>query len=131
MPDFNPIKCALYTPGHNVHYIQAKVYREAKKYPATVELISTTQVRVKTRRQDQVLYNHNATELYMQALAALNGEINYAPNSHLLYILHEQASKSVKEAWLMASLSEKPMGDCKSQEEVWPVEELLTLEGED
>ena len=73
----------------------------------------------------------NPTELYIQALATLNGEINYAPGSHLLYILHKQASETVKGAWLMASLSEKSMGDCKSQEDVWPGEELIALERED
>lgn len=106
------IKCASFEPGHNVHYIQARVKAHLPRFWANVDLIGPKAVRVVTDKQDQVLFHHCAIELYMWTLIALDGEVKYSPASGLIYVHLEKRQDSGEEVWIMAYLSENELTPC-------------------
>ena len=105
-------KCGLYKPGHNTHFVQANVMRNKERFCAEVELISPVSIRVKTESQDQELYYHDAVGLFIQCLAAIDGDIKYAPESNLLYVKTTGQSEDMKGAWFLAYLSKNQLTDC-------------------
>jgi hypothetical protein len=108
------VSCESYEPGHNVHYIQAKVKAHLPRFWANVDLIGPKAVRVVTDKQDQVLFHHSAIELYMWTMVAVDGEVKYAPESKLLYIRLDQYRGVKQDVWIMAYLSEEELAPCKS-----------------
>jgi hypothetical protein len=108
------IKCASFEPGHNVHYIQAKVKAHLPRFWAHVDLIGPKAVRVLTDKQDQVLFHHSAIELYMWTLVAFDGEIKYSPESKLLYVRLDEFQGEKQDVWIMAYLSENELSPCKA-----------------
>ena len=106
------IRCGLYKPGHNTHFVQANVMRNKERFCAEVELISPISIRVKTESQDQELYYHDAVGLFIQCLAAIDGDIKYAPESNLLYVKTTGQSEDMKGAWFLAYLSKDQLTDC-------------------
>ena len=110
--------CASYEPGHNVHFIQARVKAHLPRYWAKVDLIGPNAVRVVTQKQDQVLFHHSAIELYMWTLVAHEGEIKYCPESKLLYVRLDEYRGVKQDVWIMAYLSEGELSPCKELREV-------------
>jgi hypothetical protein len=108
--------CASYEPGHNVHFIQARVKAHLPRFWAKVDLIGPKAVRVVTDRQDQVLFHHSAIELYMWTLVAHEGEIKYAPDSKLLYLRLDEFQSEKHDVWIIAYLSDKLLGPCRELE---------------
>ena len=108
------IKCASFEPGHNVHYIQAKVKAHLPRFWANVDLIGPKAVRVVTDKQDQVLFHHSAIELYMWTLVAYEGELKYSPESKLLYVRLDEFQGEKQDVWIMAYLSENELSPCKA-----------------
>jgi hypothetical protein len=106
------IKCASFEPGHNVHYIQAKVKAHLPRFWANVDLIGPKAVRVVTDKQDQVLFHHSAIELYMWTLVAYEGELKYSPESKLLYIRLDEYQGEKQDVWIMAHLAETDLTHC-------------------
>ena len=104
--------CASYEPGHNVHYIQAKVKAHLPRFWASVDLIGPKAVRVVTDKQDQLLFHHSAIELYMWTMVAVDGEIKYSPESKLLYIRLDEYQGVKQDVWIMAYLSENELAPC-------------------
>ncbi len=105
--------CASYEPGHNVHFIQARVKAHLSRFWAKVDLIGPDAVRVVTEKQDQVLFHHSAIELYMWTMVAHGGEVKYSPESGLIYI-RVDAYQGVKEdLWIMAYLSSQELSPCR------------------
>jgi hypothetical protein len=117
--------CASYEPGHNVHFIQARVKAHLPRYWAKVDLIGPKAVRVVTEKQDQVLFHHKAIELYMWTLVAHEGEIKYCPESKLLYVRLDEYRGVKQDVWIMAYLSENELSPCKT------LEALITYSLED
>lgn len=110
--------CASYEPGHNVHYIQARVKAHLPRFWAKVDLIGPNAVRVVTQKQDQVLFHHSAIELYMWTLVAHEGEIKYCPESKLLYVRLDEYRGVKQDVWIMAYLSENELSQCRDLREV-------------
>jgi hypothetical protein len=110
--------CASYEPGHNVHFIQARVKAHLPRYWAKVDLIGPKAVRVVTQKQDQVLFHHSAIELYMWTLVAHEGEIKYCPESKLLYVRLDEYRSVKQDVWIMAYLSEDELSPCKDLRDV-------------
>ena len=110
--------CASYEPGHNVHFIQARVKAHLPRFWAKVDLIGPNAVRVVTQKQDQVLFHHSAIELYMWTLVAHEGEIKYCPESKLLYVRLDEYRGVKQDVWIMAYLSEGELSPCKELREV-------------
>ena len=109
MPNNN--KCQSFRAGHNVHWIQAREKAHLPRFWAKVDLIGPKAVRVVTDRQEQVLFHHEAVELYMYTLIAHEGEIKYSPESQLLYIRIVRQDDP-GDVWLMAYLSETELTPC-------------------
>ncbi len=110
--------CASYEPGHNVHFIQARVKANLPRFWAKVYLIGPNAVRVVTDKQDQVLFHHKAIELYMWTLVAHEGEIKYCPESKLLYVRLDEYRSVKQDVWIMAYLSEDELSPCKDLRDV-------------
>jgi hypothetical protein len=110
--------CASYEPGHNVHFIQARVKAHLPRFWAKVDLIGPKAVRVVTEKQDQVLFHHKAIELYMLTLVAHEGEIKYCPESKLLYVRLDEYRGVKQDVWIMAYLSEGELSPCKDLRDV-------------
>jgi hypothetical protein len=110
--------CASYEPGHNVHFIQARVKAHLPRFWAKVDLIGPKAVRVVTDRQDQVLFHHSAIELYMWTLVAYEGDIKYCPESKLLYVRLDEYRGVKQDVWIMAYLSENELSQCRDLREV-------------
>ncbi len=106
--------CASYEPGHNVHYIQARVKAHLPRFWAKVDLIGPKAVRVVTERQDQVLFHHSAIELYMWTLVAHEGEIKYCPESNLLYVRLDEYRGVKQDVWITAHLAEGELSPCRA-----------------
>jgi hypothetical protein len=117
--------CASYEPGHNVHFIQARVKAHLPRFWAKVHLIGPNAVRVVTQKQDQVLFHHSAIELYMWTLVAHDGEVKYCPESKLLYVRLDEYRGVKQDVWIMAYLSENELSPCKT------LEALITYSLED
>ncbi len=106
--------CASYEPGHNVHFIQARVKAHLPRFWAKVDLIGPNAVRVVSEKQDQVLFHHNAIELYMWTMVAHEGEIKYCPESRLIYIRVDEYLGDKEDVWIMAYLSEGDLTPCNT-----------------
>jgi hypothetical protein len=121
--------CASYEPGHNVHFIQARVKAHLPRFWAKVDLIGPKAVRVVTDRQDQVLFHHSAIELYMWTLVAHEGEIKYCPESKLLYVRLDEYRGMKQDVWITAYLSEGELGPCRSLDQMPPysLEEMESI----
>jgi hypothetical protein len=115
MPNENN-KCQSFWTGHNAHWKKINESSHFPRFWAKVDLIGPRAVRVITDKQDQVLFHHDAVELYMYSLIALDGEIKYAPESKLLYV-HVELDKYETDAWLVFSLSEAELSKCRSGNE--------------
>jgi hypothetical protein len=78
---YDPKHCGLSTPGHKTHYVHCNVMRDKKRYQAKVDLISPYALRITRRAQAEVLYYHDAVALPMKCLTAIDGDIQYCPES--------------------------------------------------
>mgnify|MGYP005637440045 CR=1 FL=1 len=111
---YDPKRCGLYEPGHRTHFVQCNVMRDKTRYPASVELVSLYSVRVTTRAQDEVLYYHDALDLQVKCLTAVDGDIQYCPESQLLYVKTNGPEAGTKGAWFPAYLSKGELTLCDS-----------------
>ena len=106
--------CGLYKPGHKTHFVQCNVMRDKKRYPAKVDLVSPYSVHVTTGVQDEVLYYHDAVALQLTCLMAVDGDIQYSPESNLLYVKTNGPEAGSKGAWFPAYLSRDELTMCDS-----------------
>ena len=109
---YDPKHCGLYKPGHKTHYIQCNVMRDKARYPAVVELVSPYSVRVKTEVQDEILYYHDAVHLVFKCTVAVDDDIAYSPEAHLLYVKTDGPVRGTKGAWFPAYLSKGELTMC-------------------
>lgn len=115
MPNENK-KCQSFGSGHNAHWKHINESSHLTRFWAKVDLIGPRALRVITDKQDEVLFHHEAVELYMYCLLALDGEIKYAPESKLIHV-HVELEKHETDAWLVFSLSEGELTACSSKGE--------------
>ena len=125
MPNENK-KCQAFWPGHNAHWKHINESSHLTRFWAKVDLIAPRALRVITDKQDEVLFHHDAVELYMYCLVALDGEIKYSPESKLIYV-HVELEKHETDAWLVYSLSEGELSACTTESEgrVMPSSKLI------
>jgi hypothetical protein len=88
--------------------------RDKKRYQAKVELISPYSLRVTTRAQAEVLYCHDAEALQLKCLMAIDGDIQYCPESNLLYVKTNGPTGNARGAWFPAYLSREELIMCES-----------------
>jgi hypothetical protein len=113
---YDPKNCGLYKPGHKTHYVQCNVMRDKKRYQAKVDLISPCSLRVTTRAQAQVLYYHDAVALQLKCLMAIDGDIQYCPESNLLYVKTNGPTGNTRGFWFPAYLSRDELTMCESSD---------------
>jgi len=90
--------------------------RDKKRYQAKVDLISPYSLRVTTRAQAQVLFYHDAVALTMKCLMAIDGNIQYCPESNLLYVKTSGPTGNTRGSWFPAYLSKEELTMCASSD---------------
>jgi hypothetical protein len=108
----DPRHCRLYKPGHQVHYIQARVKRSAPRYAATVSYLGPDTIRVDYNGFSLTRKHHNAIALAFAALQALDQEVEFAPDAELLYIKRENPNDQHGGVWALFYLCEGELVGC-------------------
>jgi hypothetical protein len=109
---YDPRHCGLYKPGHKTHFVQCNVMRSKDRFPAEVELVSPYSVRVKTEVQDEILYYHDAVNLVLKCIVAVDEDIAYSPEAQLLYVKTNGPVRGTKGSWFPAYLSKDELTMC-------------------
>jgi hypothetical protein len=86
--------------------------RDKTRHPAKVDLVSLYSVRVTTSVQDEVLYYHDAVALQLTCVTAIDGDIQYCPQSNLLYVKTSGPKSGTKGSWFPAYLSKDELTMC-------------------
>jgi hypothetical protein len=108
----NKKRCISYAPGHNVHWIQAKVKRDEPRYDAVVEILSNTSLRLSYLDQVETFYHHNVPAIQANLDRAVLDYIKFSPTSSLLYIQTEEPDGLHKGAFALHYLSKSGFSDC-------------------
>lgn len=104
--------CTSYAPGHQVHWIQAKVKRSEPRYEARVEVLGKNKLRVSYLDQCKI-FSHHAVEQVQAALnKAVLGYIKFAPSASLLCVQTEEPNGQHYGAFSMSYLCEGELTDC-------------------
>ena len=90
--------------------------RDKKRYQAKVELISPYSLRLTARAQAEVLYYHDAVALQLKCLMAIDGDIQYCPESNLLYVKTNGPTGNTRGSWFPAYLSREELTMCESSD---------------
>jgi hypothetical protein len=86
----NSKHCISYAPGHNVHWIQARVKGQEPRYDAEVEILSDTTLQVSYSDQVEIYHHHNVPFIQQNLDNAVLSCIKFAPTASLLYIQTEE-----------------------------------------
>jgi len=87
--------------------------RDKKPYQAKVDLIFPYSLRVTARSQAEVLYYHDAVALQLKCLMAIDGDIQYCPDSNLLYVKTNGPTGNTRGSWFPAYLSREELNLCE------------------
>lgn len=86
----SPTTCASHAPGHQVHWIQAKVKRTEPRYDARVEVLTGNKLRVRYLDQSRIFSHHAVEQIQAVLDRAVLGYIKFAPTASLLYVQTEE-----------------------------------------
>lgn len=104
--------CLSYKPGHQVHWIQARVKAAVASFDAQVEVIGSTKVVVSWLSETQTFSHHNTAAI----LKALNSKVldylKFKPDANLLYVQSEEPSELHNGAFSLFHLSESDLEPC-------------------
>lgn len=107
--------CDSYKPGHQVHWIQARVMADVESFDARVEVISSTKVVVRWQSETRTFSHHNTAAI----LKALNSRVleyvNFKPDASLLYVQSEEPNELHNGAFSLFYLCESELEPCISQ----------------
>jgi hypothetical protein len=108
----NKKRCISYAPGHNVHWIQARVKDQEPRYDAEVEILSDSTLKV--GYLDQVgIFQHQNTAAIQETLSRVVLEnIKYAPTASLLYIQTEEPDGLHRGVFALHYLCEQEVTKC-------------------
>ncbi len=104
--------CTSYAPGHQVHWIQAKVKRTEPRYDATVTVISKTKLMVSYLDQTRELSHHACDQIQEVLERAVLGHIKFAPTAMLLYVQTEEPNGQHYGAFSLSYLCEGELTEC-------------------
>lgn len=123
---FSPVKpdCHSHAPGHQVHWIQARVQRSKPRHDAKVEVLSDTQIRVSWLDQSHIFTHHNTAEIQDALDARVLDYVKFAPDANLLYIQTEQANESHGGAFSVSYLCPRDLAPCFKRRHAVDVREL-------
>ncbi len=106
--------CTSYAPGHQVHWIQAKVKRTEPRYDARVEVLTGNELRVSYLDQSKI-FSHHAVEQIQAALnKAVLGYIKFAPTASLLYVQTEEPKGQHHGVFSVTYLCDGELPECQA-----------------
>jgi hypothetical protein len=88
--ELNSQRCISYAPGHNVHWIQARVKGQEPRYDAEVEILSESKIQVRYLDQVEIFHHHNSSAILEGLGRSVLDYIRFSPTSSLLYIQTEK-----------------------------------------
>lgn len=104
--------CVSYAPGHQVHWIQAKVKRTEPRYDAKVEILSSTKLRVSYLNTIQEFSHHACNQVAEVLNQAVLGYIKFAPSSQLLYVQTAEPNGEHQGVFSLSYLCDGELTDC-------------------
>ncbi len=104
--------CISYAPGHNVHWIQARVKDQEPRFDAEVEIISDSTLQVRYLDQVKPFHHHNVPSIQENLDRAVLDYIRFAPTSSLLYIQTEETDGHHKGVFALHYLCENELSAC-------------------
>ena len=104
--------CNSFAPGHQVHWIQAKVKRAEPRYDAEVEVLSKHQIRISYLDQTKVFSHHDCNQIQAALDVAIFDYIKFAPTALLLYIQTERPNGQHQGAFSLSYLCEGELTNC-------------------
>jgi hypothetical protein len=108
----NKKRCISYAPGHNVHWIQARVKYAEPRHDAKVEVLSDTKLMVSYLNQVKIFQHHKAWTIQENLLKGVLGYVKFSPTASLLYIQTEGPNGIHKGAFALHYLSDSGLSDC-------------------
>lgn len=108
----NRTGCGSYSPGHQVHWIQARVKADKPRFDAHIEVLTPTKVRVSWLDQDFVFRHHNTARIAQVLKAKVLDYVKFAPDANLLYIQTEEPCEIHNGAFSLFYLSSSGLKPC-------------------
>jgi len=105
-------QCISYAPGHNVHWIQARVMGQESRYDAEVEILSDSTLQVKYRDQVEIFHHHNVSAIQETLNRVVLDYVKFAPTASLLHIQTEEPDGLHKGVFSLHYLVEEGLSDC-------------------
>lgn len=109
-------ECDSYRPGHQVHWIQARVEREKPRFDAEVKVLNQTQVEVRWLDQGLVFHHHNTARILDALNAKVLNYLKFAPDANLLYVQTEAPNELHNGAFSLFYLSSSELSECLVKE---------------
>ena len=106
--------CASYKPGHQVHWIQAKVKRTEPRYDARVEVLAGSKLRLSYLDQSKIFSHHAVEQIQVVLNSAVLGYIKFAPTASLLYVQTEEPNDQHHGVFSVSYLCDGELSDCLS-----------------
>jgi hypothetical protein len=104
--------CISYAPGHNVHWIQARVKGQEPRYDAEVEILSESKIQVRYLNQVEIFQYHNVSAIKETLNRVVLDYVKFAPTASLLYIQTEEPDGLHKGVFALHHLSKAGISDC-------------------
>ncbi len=104
--------CICYAPGHNVHWIQARVRHSEPRYEALVEILTEARLRVHYLDQVEIYSHHNVLAIQENLKKVVLNYIKFSPTSSLLYIQTEEPTGRHKGAFALHYLAKGDLFQC-------------------
>jgi hypothetical protein len=111
----NSRHCISYAPGHNVHWIQARVKHSEPRYDASVEILTEATLRVRYLDQVEIYYQHNVLAIQENLKKVVLSYIKFSPTSSLLYVQTEEPTGQHKGAFALHYLANGGLFECEGE----------------
>jgi hypothetical protein len=108
----NSKHCISYAPGHNVHWIQARVKGQEPRYDAEVEILSDSALQVRYSNQLEIFHHHNVSAIQDTLSRVVLDYIKFAPTASLLYIQTEEPNGLHKGVFAVHFLTKGALAEC-------------------
>lgn len=107
-------RCVSHEPGHQVHWIQARVKYDKPRFDAEVEVLDQNRVRVSWLDQSHVFTHHNTAGIQAALKVDVLGYVRFAPGADLLYIQTKEANEQHGAAFSVSYLCRSILSPCRS-----------------
>jgi hypothetical protein len=104
--------CISYAPGHNVHWIQARVKYNEPRYDAAVEILNETTLRVRYLDAVEIFHHHNVPAIKENLKQVVLNYIKFSPTAALLYLQTEEPNGLHKGVFAVHYLSNTNLCEC-------------------